>query len=60
MPLNPGSLDAKARGCLCSAKLNHDGQGAGVTGTTNDGKPLWVYTPRCPLHGDEKYRKERA
>lgn len=43
---NPGSPEAKRRGCLCPRLDNNNGEGFPV-----DGQPCWWMTDDCPLHG---------
>lgn len=45
---NPGSPEAKAQGCRCPVIDNARGRGAG---TMPDGRPVFVWTTECPLHG---------
>ena len=42
---NPGSTQAKAKGCVCPEKENNRGRGV-------DGKGEHFYIdPQCPVHG---------
>lgn len=46
---NPGSDEARAKGCRCPILDNGHGRGSGRTG--DDGKPLFWVNVECPLHG---------
>lgn len=54
---NPGSPEARANGCRCSQSTNRDGDGAY---TSYGGDVVYAIEKKCPLHGDEKYRKDAA
>jgi hypothetical protein len=44
--ITPGSLDAIALGCTCSAAVNRSGWGK-----PHDTAPRFHCDPACPLHG---------
>lgn len=53
---NPGSADARARGCKCDMLRNAYGKGAF---TTSNGRTRFVVASLCPLHGIESgWRQE--
>lgn len=54
---NPGSPEAHLRGCCCSRRMNRDGEGAGKK---LNGETIYVTHNKCPLHGDDKHRKDAA
>ena len=47
---NPGSDEARARGCACPVIDNGHGRGSGRL--DDDGKPLFWVMHGCPLHDE--------
>lgn len=48
---NPGSKEAKEKGCTCPVLDNEYGKGAYIDKKT--GKPVFWYTEGCPIHTEE-------
>ena len=52
---NPGSDEARQRGCRCPVLDNNHGRGWGKDEHGND---IFVYNMECPLHGINAPRSE--
>lgn len=50
--MNPGSQEAKAKGCLCPIMDNRWGKGYAID---KDGKPVFVIRTDCPIHGEDPF-----
>ena len=48
---NPGSKEAVRQGCRCPVFDNDHGKGCGYS--DSDGKPVFWYSPVCPVHVSE-------
>ena len=51
---NPGSKEARAKGCLCPVIDNHYGEGMPYP----DGPRFWI-NAECPVHGTPYHYEEK-
>lgn len=62
--MNPGSKEAKEKGCTCDEGINHYGKGL-INHQTGEpilfsGEPMFWKSEDCSLHGPDRFAMEET